>query len=381
MDDAVSQELRGMVISSGLIGLILGFMGRGLLNLTEQQLVNAAVNGLLFAGWGLVETLAVVAAANAGLARSRGARIVCGALGGGLYIGALLAIETSLNMDFGGLVLFAAVGGFILGFLVGSLLSAVCVIRISGVVESPPAPDRPAGERTGLSTTARVLLAVGVGCAGLLLVAVVGVVVLVGVLAPSLDEGALDPELSTEEVARFFVPSDERIFPASAGADLILEVDGTAVDGTVGSTTAVVAGPPDKPSLQISAEVETSAGVTHPVTIRVDQPLWEHIEIGRPMLLNDPRPTGAVDHLEVALGGNGGSSRLSSALGEDLFLRQDLVGGRVTFAAFEPEPGGRLAGVVEARLAAAEAAEAGSTEARLLLRFDTRLAGSTDPDQ
>jgi hypothetical protein len=284
-------------------------------------------------------------------------------------------------MDFGGLVLFAAVGGFILGFLIGAALSALCVIKISGVVESPPpAEDDISGdsdaeaEKKGFSGRAKALIAVGVGCGGLALLAVVGAVLLVTLMAPTLDEMGIDGDFTIEDFAQFYVPPDERVFPASAGKELILELGGDLLEGEVASTRAVLAGGPGSRALVISAELATAEAAAMPVAISIDQPLWEHIEIGRPMLLNDPRPTASLDHLEIRLGAEPQSIEYSSSLGEDFLYRSELVGGRVTFSSFGSEPGSRVAGVAEASLLPSAEAAIDAPGARLLLRFDTVVA-------
>jgi len=130
------KEVVGAIFWSAVVGAGLGYFDAALWNPWRDGGVPAAVlNLVVFAVWGLVECAGVAMARNRKLARSKGGFVLAGALAGGVWVAIFPTIDSVTDPEpLLSSPALSAIGGLVFGFVVGGGISALCVIRLSGLM-------------------------------------------------------------------------------------------------------------------------------------------------------------------------------------------------------------------------------------------------------
>ncbi|MGA1790833.1 MAG: hypothetical protein ACMUIM_05065 [bacterium] len=140
----VRREIMMMVIGSAVIGFVVGFFGGGLFDPWGKQGLTAAIlNFFLFGGWVLAEDVGLLYARNLKGAKTRMKLIFAGALWGGLWVSFFYGLESFFNPVVPGTVLFSLFSALIGGLIIGWIISAICTIKLSGMMVTIRSP----GER------------------------------------------------------------------------------------------------------------------------------------------------------------------------------------------------------------------------------------------
>jgi hypothetical protein len=147
------KEITRDIIGSAIIGGVLGYLwGVPMDPWGHKGLAPAVLNFLVFAGWGVAECLGAVLARNLKIARSRRGIIVGGAIVGGIYVGICWAIYSLFDPDVSAPSAFLAAFGFMIGLVLGGVISALSLIKVSRLLAEnlppavgPPVPGFPAG--------------------------------------------------------------------------------------------------------------------------------------------------------------------------------------------------------------------------------------------
>ena len=151
---AERREILKLVLGSAIVGAITGYFWGGLYDPWRSLGIPSAVlNFFLFGGWGLAEVMGLLLARNVGQAGSRKGLVFSGAFFGGIWVAFLTALNLVTDPTAIGGVHLNVTTGLIGGFITGGLISAICTIKLSGIMFSPP--EEPGKEEESLQQTKR----------------------------------------------------------------------------------------------------------------------------------------------------------------------------------------------------------------------------------
>ncbi len=405
IDPRVVNEIVKMVTGSVIIGAICGFAWGRLYDPWGQQGPAAALlNLFLFGGWAVVEVGGVLAARKLNLAKNRGLLILAGAFCGGLYVALFTALNTAAKSA-GGLAILV---GLVIGFGLGFAISAVCTIRLSGLLRvpapagaggaeapgpagapavlgaPPPAPTDQAGDQ-GMALSWKI--AIGVGACLTFIVLIVGLLVFIGGLGYQAAKSKAKKEqqekaaaLQRQKAARY-IPKDRKVFTtAKPKGNFYLKVNNKRLKCRIKSTSAVLSTSAARGRhLLITVDYETVSRDKSTLQIKIHHTVFDKIKLETPILLNDPRPTGDPNAIDVQFNyrpvPSGFSSKLGAAGSERHAERRQVVFGKLSFREFGQEKGKAVKGILEAQLVpyGAFTGAAEKSIAKLRCRFKTKL--------